>query len=364
MQSSDDRRTRAATARNAFSKLHHLGRWFVLLTLGLGLASAAPAAERGDECKLGVGVAAQYVCTGGTVCRQAINKMYCSNPGKVCGWPGTGGYTLGQKKVQSGKRYECTAAGFQVEPARLGHECKTGLNVPPEFLCEAGKVCLLGIDKSYCSNPGMVCGHQGSGGHGLGYILPFRGKTYECGPTGFLPRTPAGTTAGPPRPMTRSLLPAEIRLAQRVFGRSLNYGRVQVTNLVGPTPVPVTTPAVGGHVLNVSFQAYENLAAPPWNRLLIHELAHVWQAQNGKSFVAGPAQHNTAKAIGSGSFVAKSNRYPASRQWRDYDAEQQATIIEAWFLQGMNQRHDLYPYIRDNVLPGKPDATTNLKAGR
>lgn len=339
-----------------------------LVTLVALAALATPgafAADLGDQCKTGFNVSPQYLCPAGTVCLKAIGKMYCSAAGKVCGWSGTSGYNLGQKKTYQGKSYECTPSGFQRSKAQLGDECRTGMNVPRQYLCENGRVCLQAIDKKYCSQPGKVCGWSGTSGYNLGQTRTHQGKTYDCTPTGFQEET-AGYQMGavttlPASPKTRRLNSAESSIARRVFGRSLNLGQVRVTNTVGLESRPWTTNTPPTYTVNVGTRAFQGMEAREYSGLLIHELAHVWQGQHGVPFMSNSALHQTLAAIESGGDTGKAYDFEPGKQWNKYNSEQQASIVERWFLDGRRQSSPLYPYIRDNVRPGRPNATTQFQ---
>ena len=41
------------------------------------------------------------------------------------------------------------------------------------------------------------------------------------------------------------------------------------------------------------------------------------------------------------------------KSWDDYNCEQQATIIERWYGNGLSTTDPLYPFIRDHIRPGK-----------
>ena len=71
------------------------------------------AASLGDKCKTGNGVPPKHLCQFGQICLQAIGNKYCSQAGKICGWPNKSGYNLGKNKKYKGKWYECKASGFK-----------------------------------------------------------------------------------------------------------------------------------------------------------------------------------------------------------------------------------------------------------
>ena len=82
--------------------------------------------------------------------------------------------------------------------------------------------------------------------------------------------------------------------------------------------------------------------------LLVHETAHVWQGKNStlalsyvfdsvlKQGLQGPAAYS----------------YSPGQPWRSYNAEQQASLIEDWFVSGQPTSGPLYPYIVNHVRKG------------
>lgn len=100
---------------------------------------------------------------------------------------------------------------------------------------------------------------------------------------------------------------------------------------------------------------YPNPSARWWYRkLLVHELAHVWQGKNSKSsmtFVTNSVL-NQCKAVGEGDGHGGAYDFKPGQRWSTYNAEQQAEIIEKWYIEGMKESGDLWPYIRDYVRKG------------
>jgi hypothetical protein len=112
------------------------------------------------------------------------------------------------------------------------------------------------------------------------------------------------------------------------------------------------------YTVNVGVAAYANLANSAWDQLLIHELTHVWQGQHAVPFMSNSALHQTLSAIENDGKTGAAYEYSPGQPWGQYNAEQQASIVEDWFIGGMHRSGSLYPYIRDNVRPGQPNAAT------
>ena len=309
-------------------------------------AAGAGAAGMGEECKVGSGVAPEFLCPPATACLKAIGKMYCSNLGKNCGWPGRSGYNIGANKSYNGKDYECTLSGFKLD---VGEKCTSASK------CASGS-CLMAINNSYCSNLGMVCGWPDTGGYIIGATRQHNGNQVTCTTSGFEHVQPTPTPV--PLPQIRQLTSAEISLINSVFGRTVNTSQVRVTDTVGASGRPWTTNSPPLYTINVG-GVYSSLASSA-PRLLIHEIAHVWQGQHGVPFMSNSAVHQTLSAIANGGDVGGAYSFRPGTQWSTYNVEQQASIIEDWFGTGMSKGSNLYPYIRDNVRTGQPNATTQF----
>ncbi len=294
-----------------------IGACIIASTLYVATIQAAPwghpppGASIGDECKTGNNVPSKYLCSSG-ICLKAISKMYCSTtvPPKLCGWPGTGGYALGKKKKWKGEWYECKVGGF----------------------------------KRVSSNDSSGGGSGSSGGGGAEQKMI----------------TVPGIATIPATPMIRSLTAAEKAIVRSVFKNSINFSSIQVTNTVGFQNGNWVTKTPAGYLVNVG-PSYNNLAANKnTKRLLIHEMTHVWQGQHGVPFMVNSAIHQAASVIQSGSTTGAYS-YTIGKQWSKYNVEQQAEIIMGWYDAGMKTSDGRYPYIRDNVRPGNPNAVTKFK---
>ena len=163
-------------------------------------------------------------------------------------------------------------------------------------------------------------------------------------------------TTLPLSPALRSLTAAERNLARLVYANTINFDTVKVTNTVGLQSRPWTTNTPPIYTINVGVNAYPDMTE--YGALLIHELGHVWQGQHGVPFVSNSAYHQTMAAIQNGGDPGGAYRYVAGQQWSKYNAEQQASIITSWYTGGRRTDSELFPYIRDNVRTGQPNATT------
>ena len=165
----------------------------------------------------------------------------------------------------------------------------------------------------------------------------------------------------------------EYEIVSKVFGDTLPYRRrILITNGAGlegraftiPTSLISTllgTAAAGflgvvsgymtsfmnaGYVISVG-DKYDKLADTE-KGLLVHETAHVWQGKNSKlalTYVFSSCLNQCLK--GGGAYD-----YTAGNDWSSYNAEQQASIVEHWFINGSQESDSLFPYVRDNIRRG------------
>lgn len=171
-------------------------------------------------------------------------------------------------------------------------------------------------------------------------------------------------TTLPASPAIRSLTPAERNIVKSVYGNTINFNQVKVTNTVGLQSRPWTTNTPPLYTINVGVAAYADLT--DFSLLLIHELGHVWQGQHGVPFMSNSAYHQTMAAIQNNGDPSGAYVYVPGLQWSKYNSEQQASIITKWYSNGRRTNDELYPYIRDNVRKGLPNAKThfNSKGGK
>jgi hypothetical protein len=108
-----------------------------------------------------------------------------------------------------------------------------------------------------------------------------------------------------------------------------------------------------GYIVSVGPGAYPDMAVNH-RPLLVHELAHVWQGSNSRSSMTyvNNSIMNQCRADLTIGGTRTAYDYTAGSNWRTYNAEQQASIIEHWYVSGMPTSGDLWPYIRDYVRKG------------
>lgn len=105
--------------------------------------------------------------------------------------------------------------------------------------------------------------------------------------------------------------------------------------------------ALGDYLVCIGPDVFNNGAAAD-EATYIHELTHVWQGQHGftgweyiiNSLLNQAADGNAAY------------HFTPGAQWDDYNAEQQASIVEAWFVNGMSTTDPLFWYIENDIRGG------------
>ena len=208
----------------------------------------------------------------------------------------------------------------------------------------------------------------------------------------------------------RSLTDAEIILARGVYGSTIPFDRVTVTdlNLGGAVTLAGRNSLLERFSYTINWVAGFGGIMDSSNRraTLIHELCHVWQGENGiwpTVYIAESAwaqlRHGIKDLLEKKEWRGwpehRSTAYPFAaadigRNWSSFNVEQQASIVESWYMPerdrvvregrgyrvhnfgpgvygGGSSPHDArYPYIRD-VIRGRsrnaPYQATQLAAG-
>jgi len=152
----------------------------------------------------------------------------------------------------------------------------------------------------------------------------------------------------------RHLRSTEAQIARSVFGNTLPYGRIHVTDQLGFQDRAYTMNAGTGRdasfSLHVGPERYPGLQRTPELRsLMIHELTHVWQGVHSgwtPSFIFRSMFAQIARPRG------RAYIYTPGEEWRTYNVEQQASIVEHWYGLGMHESDKRFRYIRDNIRTG------------
>jgi hypothetical protein len=171
----------------------------------------------------------------------------------------------------------------------------------------------------------------------------------------------------------RPLTPQEINFAKsKVFGDTIPWDRILLTNLSGLRGTAFTMPFIGGKIyVNLAsndayndptnFKTGPDRAYPNPGQLFIHELTHAWQTEHAPflpTFMCKAVVAQTHNTLGDDPYVYG----PPGPVWSGFGPEQQAAIVDQWFggtrvpaapTRAAQDPHDPYfPYIRDNIRTG------------
>jgi len=164
----------------------------------------------------------------------------------------------------------------------------------------------------------------------------------------------------------------EYEIVSRVYADTLPFRiRILVTNAAGAEGRAFTIPtsllntigltataffagAALGYVssfINLAYlmnvgDDYDKLAGSE-KGLLVHETCHVWQGKNSTF-----AQTYVFDSVINQCLRSNAYSYAAGKPWSEYNVEQQASIVEDWFVGGEQESSTLFPYIRDHVRKG------------
>lgn len=174
---------------------------------------------------------------------------------------------------------------------------------------------------------------------GLAGIVVGGATLLLVGPAGLVPAIVEGAaTVSLLGVEQRPLKPEEITFAMRVFGGSIDYDRIVLTNLTHPTDPGrrFTFPSIGKSITVNLGQApfdkpteYTNADYPAPGQLFIHELVHAWQFTHHSLFdMLCNYADNYVYFSGSDRLLDPSWQ---GRAWNGFKVEQQANIVDDWF---------------------------------
>jgi hypothetical protein len=156
-----------------------------------------------------------------------------------------------------------------------------------------------------------------------------------------------------PSMAVRHLLSVERQLAHSVFEDTVPYSRILVTDQLGlqnrAFMIYVGSGRQQQFLMNVGPTGYAGMQQTVRMKdLMIHEMTHAWQSVH---------------SLWSASYIFSSlwaqawqgrcaYDYVAGASWGSYNVEQQASIVEDWFHDGMSESDERFRYIRDNIRAG------------
>jgi hypothetical protein len=161
----------------------------------------------------------------------------------------------------------------------------------------------------------------------------------------------------------------EWEMAQYIFADTLpRRNDIILTNLGGLNGDPFTYPmAPAGLPVMLNLASFYDDGRIPQAQVLFHELTHAWQAQRR---VLREVFFYDARATLGGEAAY---RFKPGSQWREYNIEQQASIVEGWtigatrkpgsnFVNGRNKLalgSPLFRYVNANIRRADVDAVTS-----
>ncbi len=174
------------------------------------------------------------------------------------------------------------------------------------------------------------------------------------------------------RPLNRE----EEELARRVFRDKLPYNQISIANFYLPRNegIPVTV-ASGTAVIPIKSltdytiyfgpEVFDDGAHLRCTHTFIHELTHVWQGYYARfswQYMVNSIFNQGLAVIRHGD-RNRAYRYDPENllPWESYNVEQQANIVEDWFIGGMLESDSRYVYIVDNIRAGRAKGAFNLR---
>lgn len=131
-----------------------------------------------------------------------------------------------------------------------------------------------------------------------------------------------------PRGQIRALTPGEGDLCTEMFGAGLDFRRVRILAwpLFWPVRAFVTGPVLAVWPWRAAFADFAHPGVPlTAQALFIHEMAHVWQAQNGVNLLLGKLRAGDGPS-------AYAYDLAAAPDFHRFNIEQQAMVVEHAFI--------------------------------
>lgn len=207
----------------------------------------------------------------------------------------------------------------------------------------------------------------GQGAGGLAGVITAAGSAFIFGPSVILPAFVAGAAAGELVIRHREVEPHEQQFAERVFGATLPWNRIRLTNLAGANGRAFVCPNADNLILVNLGDLFDNPTTrhtnsyPVNGQLFVHELVHAWQIEHltlDTTFLwRGIIDKLTGGDYGYGL---------PDRPFSSFGIEQQASLVEEWFSgtvrhasiswagrKPMDNDDRYFHYIADNIRLGR-----------
>jgi hypothetical protein len=199
---------------------------------------------------------------------------------------------------------------------------------------------------------------------GLAGLILAEGAYFVCGPGVFIPVFIAGALVSAALFKRRRLHPHEIAAARTVFGETVPYDRIWITNLEYVSGRAFAALGIDGNIMIGLGSRFDDAVADQMRRrTFIHEMTHVWQIVHTPTLSAlctGTINRGREASEGQdGLYDVDTLTLP----WDAYNWEQQAVIIATadWLRQEFSRQgvpyeaYDTYPteqFIREHILMG------------
>jgi len=237
----------------------------------------------------------------------------------------------------------------------------------------------LGAGLAICLVIGSELGDAGVDVPGLGGVVGLGivgGSLFIWGPLAIGPAIILGVAAGAvvdSMVKIRRVEPFEQEFARKVFGGSIDFEKVRLTNLSGIGTAAFVAPTVDNTILVNIGNAIDTPTTsvfpnyPAKGQLFIHELTHVWQIQHRSlkdGYVPGWLCEGIAeKTEGQAAYQPGDPGPP----WSSFGIESQASIVDRWFagtkgeksldpdnsqLEAMDLNSRYFVYINNNIRLG------------
>ena len=175
----------------------------------------------------------------------------------------------------------------------------------------------------------------------------------------------SGNVDGFVRPYAERLLTdAEKDLARQVFEETLPYGSIYLSNGLGLGARPYTIPHplhLGSYVIHIGPQIFPDatdssiiVLGQTGDAVFIHESTHVWQGVNRRhpfDYILDSVYNQFR--LGSDAYDLDQDEV-GRKSWGKFNAEQQAMIVENWYVGGTSESDDAFVYIKDNIRARTP----------
>ena len=162
----------------------------------------------------------------------------------------------------------------------------------------------------------------------------------------------------------RLLTDGEKDLARTVFEETVPYGKIYLSNGRGLGKRAYTIPHplhLGSYVIHSGPDIFRDatdssnvMFDQTGDSVFIHELTHVWQGVN-RSTAFDYIVDSLYNQIHSGSHAYDLDPAEVGKKsWDKFNADQQAMIVQNWYVGGMLESDAAFTYIKDNIRARNP----------